>query len=106
MESLMNQSRLTCGTCPGADKCYLAEAEFLLNELRKDKIRQEIRDCLWILSLPSDDAGLSSKQTRDISVLLSKLRRILFAGSTDALCLVSELLAERDHPIAFRPPLG
>lgn len=83
---------MTCATCPGHDRCPIAEAEACLAELARDKIRKEITDIRWMLSLGND--GLEMKDQIAMSVLLSKLQRILLTDSPDALFSVARSIAE------------
>lgn len=75
----MNQSHLRCATCPGADRCLIAEAEACLSELCREKIRKEVTDIRWMLSLGDD--GLETKDQLAMSSLLSKLQRLLLTDS-------------------------
>lgn len=88
----MNQSHLRCATCPGADRCLIAEAEACLGELCREKIRKEITDIRWMLSLGDD--GLETKDQLAMSSLLSKLQRLLLTDSPDELSSVARQIAE------------
>jgi hypothetical protein len=60
--------------------------------LAKGKILKEIADIRWMLSLGND--GLEMKDQVAMSVLLSKLQRLLVNGSADAIFSVSRQIAE------------
>jgi hypothetical protein len=90
--SMSTESNLTCQACPGSSRCLIAEAENLLSELCKDKIRAEITDIRWMLSLGDD--GLEKPDQAAMLSLLSKLQRVLHEESPAALFSVATQIAE------------
>jgi hypothetical protein len=83
---------MLCPTCPGPNRCPIAEAEDCLSEICRDKIRKELTDLRWMLSLGND--GLEKPDQIAMAGLLSKLQRVLVNGSHGELFSVARQIAE------------
>ena len=86
---------LACPTCPGVSRCPIAEAEAHLNELRKEKIRRELRETQWIISLHATEGDvLGPEDLRAMLLLRTRLQKLLFNDSTAELSSAAAQIAE------------